>query len=188
MRVALLSPYSWTYPGGVTRHIEALARSSADAGHEARVLAPFDPDDALSRRLHRGARPSATRRPSGFVSLGRTFGIPANGAVSNMALTPHAVFTLRRELREGGYDVVHIHEPVVPILGWDALCSSGELPLVGTFHTYSENADHQRRHRRWARRTPADEPPARSASPSPRPPPGRPAASTAGAIASCPTA
>jgi phosphatidylinositol alpha-mannosyltransferase len=73
------------------------------------------------------------------VSLGRTVGIPANGAVSNMALTPRAVFALRQELREGGYDVVHIHEPVVPILSWDALCSSRELPLVGTFHTYSEN-------------------------------------------------
>ena len=37
--------------------------------------------------------------------------------------------------------MVHIHEPVVPLLGWDALCSTApELPLVGTFHTYSENA------------------------------------------------
>jgi phosphatidylinositol alpha-mannosyltransferase len=103
------------------------------------VLAPFDPDDALSRRLHRGARPQRHPTPDGFVSLGRTVGIPANGAVSNMALTPHAVFTLRDELRDGGYDVVHIHEPVVPIVSWDALCSAGELPLVGTFHTYSEN-------------------------------------------------
>ncbi len=103
------------------------------------MLAPLDPDDKLSRRLHRGAQPQRHPTPEGFVSMGRTFGIPANGAVSNMALTPHAVYTLRRELREGGYDVVHIHEPVVPILGWDALCSSGELPLVGTFHTYSEN-------------------------------------------------
>ncbi|HEX3433885.1 MAG TPA: lysylphosphatidylglycerol synthase domain-containing protein [Solirubrobacteraceae bacterium] len=139
MRVALLSPYSWTYPGGVTRHIEALARELSQAGHEARVLAPLDPDDKLSRRLHRGARPQRHPTPEGFVSMGRTFGIPANGAVSNMALTPHAVYTLRRELREGGYDVAHIHEPVVPMIGWDALCSSGELPLVGTFHTYSEN-------------------------------------------------
>jgi phosphatidylinositol alpha-mannosyltransferase len=140
VRVALLSPYSWTYPGGVTRHIEALARELTEAGHEARVLAPFDPDDKLSRRLHRGAEPQRHPTPEGFVSLGRTVGVPANGAVSNMALTPHAVFALRQELREGAYDVLHIHEPVVPILGWDALCSSGELPLVGTFHTYSENA------------------------------------------------
>jgi phosphatidylinositol alpha-mannosyltransferase len=139
VRVALVSPYSWTYPGGVTRHIEALARELQAAGHEARILAPFDPDDARARRMHNGARPQFVEPPEGFVSLGRTVGLPANGAVSNIALTPHAVFMLRRELRDGGYDVAHIHEPVVPIVGWDALCSSGALPLVGTFHTYSEN-------------------------------------------------
>jgi phosphatidylinositol alpha-mannosyltransferase len=140
VRIALLSPYSWTYPGGVTRHIESLASELTESGHEARILAPFDPDDALSVRLHRGARPQPRSVPDDFVSLGRTVGMAANGAVSNVALTPHAVFTLRRELRDGGYDVAHIHEPVVPIVGWDALCSAGDLPLVGTFHTYSENA------------------------------------------------
>jgi len=140
VRIALLSPYSWTYPGGVTRHIEALARELTESGHEARVLAPYDPDDALTRRLHRGARPHRHPVPDGFVSLGRTVGIPANGAVSNMTVTPSSVYALRRELRDGGYDVLHIHEPVVPVLGWDALLSAGELPIVGTFHTYSENA------------------------------------------------
>ncbi len=140
MRIALLSPYSWTYPGGVTRHIESLAHElNASGEHEARILAPFDPDDALSRRLHRGARPQPREPPSGFVSLGRTVGLPANGAVSNLAILPGAVLALRAELRHGGYDVAHIHEPVVPFVGWDALCSAGELPLVGTFHTYSEN-------------------------------------------------
>jgi phosphatidylinositol alpha-mannosyltransferase len=140
VRIALLSPYSWTYPGGVTRHIEALARELTATGHEAHILAPFDPDDALSRRLHRGARPQRRTVPEDFASLGRTVGVPANGAVSNMALSPASVFALRRELREGGYDVLHIHEPVVPFLSWDALTSAGRLPLVGTFHTYSENA------------------------------------------------
>jgi phosphatidylinositol alpha-mannosyltransferase len=139
VRVALLSPYSWTYPGGVTHHIEALACELSESGHQAHILAPFDPQDSLSRRLHRGAVPQRRPTPEGFVSLGRTIGLPFNGAVSNAALTPHSVFALRRELREGGYDVVHIHEPVVPTVGWDTLCSAGELPLVGTFHTYSEN-------------------------------------------------
>ena len=139
MRIALLSPYSWTYPGGVTRHIEALAYELRAGGHEARILAPFDPDDALSRRLHRGARPQPRSVGEDFVSLGRTVGVPANGAVSNMALDPYSVFAMRNELRHGGYDVLHIHEPVVPFLSWDALTSVGSLPLVGTFHTYSEN-------------------------------------------------
>jgi len=143
VRIALLSPYSWTYPGGVTRHIQALAQELHAAGHEARILAPYDPDDALSRRLHRGARPQALpmggRASDHFVALGRTAGFPANGAVSNLSPGPRGVLTMREELRRGGYDVLHIHEPVVPVLGWDALCSARELALVGTFHTYSEN-------------------------------------------------
>jgi phosphatidyl-myo-inositol alpha-mannosyltransferase len=140
VRIALVSPYSWTYPGGVTRHIEALAAELQAAGHDPRIVAPYDPDDRLSARRHRGARPQRHPAPEGFVSLGRTVGLPANGAVSNLSVSPHAVSKLRRELREGGYDVAHIHEPVVPVVGWDALCTAGELPLVGTFHTYSENA------------------------------------------------
>ena len=139
MRIALLSPYSWTYPGGVTRHIEALARELQAAGHEPRILAPYDPDDPLSRRLHRGARPQPRFVPENFVPLGRTIGLPFNGAVSNLSPGPHGVWSMREELRSGGYDVLHIHEPVVPTLAWDALCSTRELPLVGTFHTYSEN-------------------------------------------------
>ena len=138
MRIALVSPYSWTYPGGVTRHIEALADQLAAVGHEPRILTPFDPDDRLSVRLHRGARPQAREQPANVVLLGRTIGLRANGAVSNVALAPSAVARMRRELREGDYDVVHVHEPIVPVVGWDAVGSSG-LPLVGTFHTYSTN-------------------------------------------------
>jgi phosphatidylinositol alpha-mannosyltransferase len=139
VRIALVSPYSWTYPGGVTRHIEALAAELERGGHAVRVLAPFDPDDALSARLHRGARPQQRELPEDFRSLGRTVGIPANGAVSNLTFTPASVYGLRAALHGGGYDVVHLHEPVAPVIGWDALCSAGALPLVGTFHTYSEN-------------------------------------------------
>ena len=72
MRIALVSPYSWTYPGGVTRHIEALAGQFLAQGHDVRVLAPYDPDDRLSVRLHRGARPQGRPLPEYVVPLGRT--------------------------------------------------------------------------------------------------------------------
>lgn len=139
MRIALLCPYSWTYPGGVTRHIEALAGELLSAGHDVKVLAPFDPDDAASRRLHRGGRPQPRQPPDYLVSLGRTIGLPANGAVSNLPVFPEAILVLRKELREGGYDVVHVHEPIVPLASWDALRGAERVPLVGTFHTYSSN-------------------------------------------------
>ncbi|HEX5147400.1 MAG TPA: flippase-like domain-containing protein, partial [Conexibacter sp.] len=61
-----------------------------------------------------------------------------NGAVSNLSAVPTGLVTLRNELRHGGYDVVHLHEPVVPTLCWDALMTS-PAPLVGTFHCYSTN-------------------------------------------------
>ena len=138
MRAALVSPYSWTYPGGVTRHIEALAVELAAGGHEIRVFAPFDHDTRATALLHRGARPQRRVQPEWLVSLGGTIGWPSNGAVSNLAGTPTTVSTLRRELMAFAPDVVHLHEPVAPVIGWDAL-TSVDAPLVGTFHCYSES-------------------------------------------------
>jgi phosphatidylinositol alpha-mannosyltransferase len=138
VKVALVSPYSWTYPGGVTRHIEALAGELIAGGHEIRVFAPFDVDSRRTALAHRGARPQARPVPEWLVPLGGTIGWPSNGAVSNLSGTPYAVSTLRRELRSGGFDVVHLHEPVTPVIGWDAL-TSADAPLVGTFHCYSES-------------------------------------------------
>jgi phosphatidyl-myo-inositol alpha-mannosyltransferase len=103
-----------------------------------RVLAPYDPPDRLSARLHRGARPEARELPDWVVPLGRTIGVKSNGAVSNLAPSPYAITTLRRELRAGDFDVIHVHEPVAPVVGYDALDATS-APLVGTFHCYSEN-------------------------------------------------
>src|SRR5438445_2058449 len=135
MRIALVSPYSWTFPGGVTRHIDALARELFAAGHEVRILSPVDPDDGVTRALHR-RRPSAAPLPDYLVPLGRTIALPMNGAMSRLLVSPEGVARMRRELRTGGYDVVHVHEPIAPVVGWDACCIEG-APIVGTFHVYS---------------------------------------------------
>jgi phosphatidylinositol alpha-mannosyltransferase len=138
MRIALVSPYSWTYPGGVTRHIEALAEQFIAEGHHVRVLAPYDPADTPATILHRGARPQPLAAPDYLVSLGRTAGVKANGAVSNLSVTPLGMARLHRALREGRFDVVHVHEPVAPLASWWATDWS-LAPLVGTFHSYSES-------------------------------------------------
>ncbi|HEV2756840.1 MAG TPA: glycosyltransferase family 4 protein, partial [Actinomycetota bacterium] len=137
MRVALLSPYSWTYPGGVTRHIEALAEQLLAGGHEVRVLSPVDRDSRRTALLHMGAHPARVALPDYVIPLGGTMGFHMNGAVSNVSITPAGLATMRHELRTGGFDVVHIHGPEVPVLSWDALCSTTAAPLVGTFHVYS---------------------------------------------------
>jgi phosphatidylinositol alpha-mannosyltransferase len=138
MRIALVSPYSWNYQGGVNRHVEALAEQFLARGDFVRVLAPWDPPDALSRRLHR-SQPSLERQPDYLAPLGRTVGYGANGAVSNLSSFPEGPIKLRRELRAGKFDVVHVHEPPAPLISWDATTFRG-APVVGTFHAYATKA------------------------------------------------
>ena len=138
MRVALVSPYSWSYPGGVTRHVMALAEQLRSEGNHVRVLAPFDPPGRRAALLHQGSVPQPMSVPNDLVTLGPTVGVSANGAVSNLAVTASATRIMLRELRTGCYDVVHIHEPVAPPIGWFA-AARVQSPLVGTFHAYSEN-------------------------------------------------
>jgi phosphatidylinositol alpha-mannosyltransferase len=139
MRIALVTPYSWTYEGGVNRHTQALAEHLLERGNEVRVLAPWDPPDKLSRTLHRGAPARRRPMPEYLTPLGRTVGFPANGAISNLSAFPDAITKMRRELREGSFDVVHVQEPPAPTLAWDA-CSFQGAPVVGTFHAYSTKA------------------------------------------------
>src|SRR5256885_14333498 len=76
MRIALVSPYSWTYQGGVNRHVEALAEQFISRGDHVRVLAPWDPPGFVSRRLHR-SQPELREAPDYLIPLGRTVGIGA---------------------------------------------------------------------------------------------------------------
>ena len=138
VRVGIVSPYSYSFPGGVGRHAEALTQELLGQGHDVRLLAPHDPDDRLARAMHRGAAPERRPLPDYLVPLGRTVGLPANGAVSNLSISTGAVGTLGRELRHGGYDVIHVHEPNAPFVSWVAT-EAARVPLVGTFHAYSRN-------------------------------------------------
>ena len=123
----------------MNRHVEALAEEFLGRGHDVRVLAPFDPPDRLSRLAHRA--PAEPREaPDYLIPLGRTVGFGANGAVSNLSAFPRAASSTPAASCAGAdYDVVHVHEPLVPLVGWNAALGT-EAPAVGTFHAYSTKA------------------------------------------------
>ena len=156
MRIALVSPYSWTYPGGVTRHIEALAEQFlADRPRRRACSLPTTPPTDCPRACIAARGPSPRAVPDYLIPLGRTIGFKSNGAVSNLGRhrrTPSC--TLRRELRAGGYDVVHVHEPVAPVVAWDAADSTrrrrSSAPSTATPRTRSPTGS-ANAHRRQAR-------------------------------------
>ncbi len=120
----------------MNRHVEALAEEFLARGHDVRVLAPFDPPGRVSRLLHRAAA-EAHEVPEYLTPLGRTMGFGANGSVSNLAPFPAGgVVAPRREVRRGEFDVIHVHEPLTPLVGWNATLGA-RTPVVGTFHAYS---------------------------------------------------
>jgi len=122
VRVALLCPYSLSRPGGVQGQVVGLAGALAHAGHDAVVLAPAD-DDVVVPGLAPGA----------LVRLGRSVGLPANGSVAPVALGPGTAWRAVRTVRRGGFDVLHLHEPLAPGPGYACLVAC-RLPKVGTFH------------------------------------------------------
>jgi phosphatidylinositol alpha-mannosyltransferase len=120
----------------VNRHVEALAEEFIGRGHDVRVLAPVDPPGLISRAMHRAA-PESRQLPDYLVPLGRSAGLGANGAVSNIAVTPGSGYVRpRHEVRAGEFDVIHVHEPLAPLVGWNAVLGA-RTPVVGTFHAYS---------------------------------------------------
>jgi len=120
----------------VNRHVEALAEEFLGRGHDVRVLAPYDPPGRVSRVLHRAA-PEPRQPPDYLTPLGRTMGFGVNGSVGNLAPFPAGgVLAPRREVRRGEFDVIHVHEPVAPLVGWNATLGA-RTPVVGTFHAYS---------------------------------------------------
>ena len=119
MKVGIVCPYSWDVPGGVQFHVRDLAEVLQARGHGVSVLAPADDDTPL---------------PAYVVPAGRAVPVPYNGSVARVNFGPLSAARVRRWLREGGFDVLHIHEPATPSLSLLA-CWAATGAIVATFHT-----------------------------------------------------
>jgi phosphatidylinositol alpha-mannosyltransferase len=119
VKIGIVCPYSWDVPGGVQFHVRDLAEVLLARGHEVSVLAPADDDTPL---------------PAYVVPAGRAVPVPYNGSVARVNFGPISAARVRRWLREGEFDVLHIHEPATPSLSVLA-CWAASGPIVATFHT-----------------------------------------------------
>lgn len=118
MRIGIVCPYDWDFPGGVQFHIRDLALQLIAWGHQVSVLAPASED---------------LERADWFVDAGRPIAVPYNGAVARVQFGPLAAARVRRWISDGEFDVLHLHEPGIPSLSLLA-CWAASGPIVGTFH------------------------------------------------------
>jgi phosphatidylinositol alpha-mannosyltransferase len=118
MRIGIVCPYDWNTPGGVQAHIRDLAVELMRRGHYVSVLAPAEDDSDL---------------PAYVVSAGRPVAVPYNGSVARLNLGVVSATRVRRWIRDGHFDVIHVHEPVSPSLTVLA-CWIAQGPIVATQH------------------------------------------------------
>lgn len=121
LRIGIACPYVWDTPGGVQAHVRDLADHLIALGHTVSVLTPVDDPDSPDL-------------PSYVVPAGRAVPVPYNGSVARLVFGPLSLTRTRRWLREGRFDVLHVHEPTVPSVSMLA-CFAASGPIVATFHT-----------------------------------------------------
>jgi phosphatidylinositol alpha-mannosyltransferase len=119
VKVGIVCPYTWDVPGGVQQHVMDLAEALIGLGHEVSVISPADDERPL---------------PGYVVPAGRAVPVPYNGSVARLAFGFLSAARVRRWVREGAFDVLHVHEPAAPSLSLLA-CWVADGPIVATVHT-----------------------------------------------------
>jgi phosphatidylinositol alpha-mannosyltransferase len=120
LRIAIVAPYDLSADGGINNQIRAQARALRRLGHTVDVAGP------ASGPLEDGER-----------SLGRTCAVRFGGTESRLGVDPRTFAAAGRLLHEP-LDIVHVHEPLTPLVPWIVLMRS-RAPLVGTFHVHRED-------------------------------------------------
>jgi phosphatidyl-myo-inositol alpha-mannosyltransferase len=129
VRIGLVSPYSWSVPGGVNDHIANLAAKLEARGHETRIIAPW----GNLLHTHTGTL------PPNFVRAGSAVGFPSNGSKAYVNTSFRMLFRMDKILRSLDLDLVHAHEPCTPSVARAATIAA-DVPVVGTFHAAGESS------------------------------------------------
>lgn len=125
MKIALVSAYDYAYPGGVNIHISRLEENFTRMGHEIKIIAP-------------SSRPEETRKNGNIIVVGKPLPIRASGSIVRVPVSPGLLFSsrIREMLERERFDIIHIHEPLLPALATSVLHHASRELLVGTFHAY----------------------------------------------------
>lgn len=119
MKIALVSPYDFSYPGGVVQHISNLEYHFTRMGHTVKIIAP-------------SSKP-VTGYGDRFISIGTPRPIPTSGSVARITISFTLTNKVKKVLEKEKFDIIHLHEPLAPTLCTTVLRLSKSVN-IGTFH------------------------------------------------------
>ncbi len=119
MKIALVSPYDFAHPGGVPSHISSLERYLTGMGHEVKVIAP--------------ASKAVNAFGDRFIRIGKPRPVPSSGSIIRIPISLHLAPTIKEVLAREKFDIIHLHEPFMPML-CSAVLRFSNTVTVGTFH------------------------------------------------------
>lgn len=122
MKIAQVTPYDFSHPGGVSEHIGHLRDEFTRQGHEVVVMAP---------KAHKGGLEIG----DGFYGIGRTVGIPGNGSKVRLTFDVTLYAAVKELIQREKFDIVHLHEPLTPVLPYMVLLNSRAVNIA-TFHAF----------------------------------------------------
>lgn len=125
MRLALVTEYYYPHLGGVCEHVHHFSRQARAAGHHVDIVTSHIADSGAA--------------PPNVIRLGRSVPWFINGSQSRITLGRELRRSMRRTFDDGGYDLVHVHSPLTPVLPMLAV-EEARVPVVGTFHTYFDRS------------------------------------------------
>jgi phosphatidylinositol alpha-mannosyltransferase len=119
MKIALVSPYDFAYPGGVVSHISCLEQQFTRLGHEVKIIAP------ASKAIYTiGDR---------FIRIGTPRPVPVSGSIARVTVSLRLESQIKEVFEREKFDICHLHEPLMPTLCTTVLRLK-RAPMVGTFH------------------------------------------------------
>lgn len=119
MKIALVSPYDFSSPGGVVSHISCLEQQFTRLGHDVKIIAP------ASKAIYTlGNR---------FIRIGTPRPIPVSGSIARITLSLWLDHKIEEVFDREKFDICHLHEPLMPMLCTSVLRIK-KAPMVGTFH------------------------------------------------------
>ena len=148
MKIAMVSPYDFAWPGGVNAHVSQLSGELRQRGHHVRVIAPYSSPRTRDGADGLGPADGAQRD---FIPMGRSVPLSAGGSKARVTLSWWLYPRVRQLMARERFDVVHLHEPLAPLLPLMVLQHSNSVN-IGTFHAYSDRQRLYRLSRRAVKR------------------------------------